>query len=225
MMTSNSKLFARTPPNPRPSRCDRLALPGTGRTARIVLAAIVSLGLFACKSSVSNPKEDASALEAAERAATLLASTLRVRLVAEMQRGGPPAAVKVCAEEAGKISEDVARQSGVRIGRSSLRLRNPQNAPSPWVQAWLTSQGERAAAGVAGFSRVEDSPAGRVARVLRPIAIEAPCLACHGPASAIAAPVGTLLKERYPQDRAIGYAAGDLRGALWAEVRVGSKKK
>jgi len=33
------------------------------------------------------------------------------------------------------------------------------------------------------------------------------------------------LAQRYPHDRALGYAAGDLRGALWAEAPVTPVKK
>jgi hypothetical protein len=86
--------------------------------------------------------------------------------------------------------------------------------PPEWVAAWLREQGERPAAGVVGFARVED---GR-ARVLRPIAIEGPCLSCHG--DAITPAVSALLAEHYPNDRAVGYQLGDLRGALYAEVDV-----
>ena len=57
-----------------------------------------------------------------------------------------------------------------------------------------------------------------VARVLRPLAIEAPCLLCHGRREALAPGVEALLAERYPGDAATGYSLGDLRGALHAEV-------
>ena len=46
------------------------------------------------------------------------------------------------------------------------------------------------------------------------------CLACHGAPEQIPAEVAAILAERYPDDQATGYAVGDLRGALWAEVRL-----
>lgn len=159
---------------------------------------------------------EAEALQRANAAADALGSTLRARLLAAMSEGGPPAAVQVCADAAQGMAADVAREHGARVGRSSLRLRNPSNEAPEWVAEWLRAQGERPAAGVEGFARVEDGHA----RVLRPIAVEGPCVTCHGPSEAIAPEVAAILRERYPEDRATGYSAGDLRGALWAEADV-----
>lgn len=159
---------------------------------------------------------EAGALQRANAAADALGRTLRGRLLAAMSEGGPPAAMNVCADAAQGMAADVAREHGARVGRSSLRLRNPANEAPPWVAEWLAAQGERPAAGASGFERIEDGHA----RVLRPIAVEGPCVNCHGPSDAIAPDVAAILRERYPDDRATGYAAGDLRGALWAEVEL-----
>jgi hypothetical protein len=40
------------------------------------------------------------------------------------------------------------------------------------------------------------------------------CLACHGQVSSLDPAVRAVLAERYPADRATGYRAGDLRGAV-----------
>lgn len=159
---------------------------------------------------------EAAALQRANAAADALATTLRARLLAAMGEGGPPAAMRVCADAAQGMAADVTREHRARVGRSSLRLRNPANAAPPWVGEWLRTQGERPAAGVEGFARIEDGHA----RVLRPIAVEGPCVTCHGSPAMIAPEIATLLRAHYPNDRAIGYAVGDLRGALWAEIAV-----
>lgn len=153
------------------------------------------------------------ALATANAAADDLGRSLRARLLAAMGEGGPTQAVNVCTREASAIAAAVAERHHARVGRGSLRMRGATVAPD-WVQAWLRAQGERPAAGVVGFARVED---GR-ARVLRPIAIEAPCLHCHG--ESVAPAVSALLAEHYPNDSATGYRLGDLRGALWAEVEL-----
>jgi Protein of unknown function (DUF3365) len=150
-------------------------------------------------------------LAKAEGAIGALASRLRSRLQAVLTESGPVAAAEVCSVEAQALAAQVAQETGVRVGRSSLRLRNPANAAPPWVAEWLTAQGERP---VAGFSRLD----GDVARVLKPLTVEAPCLTCHGPAEGIPAEVKALLASRYPADAAVGYAVGDLRGAVWAEL-------
>jgi hypothetical protein len=137
-----------------------------------------------------------------------------------MAEGGPEAAVRVCADEAQATARRVADERGGSVGRASLRLRNPANAAPDRVAAWLAAQGERPAAGVDGFERVDAVGDGRVARVLTPIAVEPPCLACHGSAEGLPPAVKALLAEKYPADAATGYAAGDLRGAVWAEAPV-----
>ena len=156
---------------------------------------------------------DDVALATANAAADDLGRSLRARLLAAMGEGGPTQAVDVCTQEATTIAAAVAARNHARVGRGSLRMRGATAAPD-WVQAWLRAQGERPAAGVVGFARVEDGHA----RVLRPIAIEAPCLHCHG--DSVAPAVSALLAEHYPSDSATGYRLGDLRGALWAEVEL-----
>jgi hypothetical protein len=155
----------------------------------------------------------------AKEAVAALGSGLKSRLQAAMSEGGPASAMRVCADEAQAITRGVADE-GVTAGRSSLRLRNPSNAPPDWVAAWLAEQGERPADGVKGFERIDTVEGIRVARVLRPIPVDAVCLSCHGPAQSLAEPVQALLAERYPTDAATGYALGDLRGAIFAEATL-----
>jgi Protein of unknown function (DUF3365) len=173
------------------------------------------IALLACSSAPPAPEPVATdRLAETQAAVATLAGTVRGRLQAAMAEGGPVAAVSVCADEAQALTAQVSRDTGGRVGRSSLRLRNPANAPPDWVAAWLAEQGERPAAGVEGFARVEDGKT----RVLKPVAVEAVCVTCHGPPDQIPADVKALLAERYPADAATGYAVGDLRGAAWAEI-------
>ena len=144
------------------------------------------------------PTPEEAALAVANAAADDLGRTLRTRLLAAMAEGGPARAAEVCANEAPSLTAEVAARHGARVGRGSLRMRGSA-APPDWAQAWLEEQGERPAAGATGFARVE----GGHARVLRPITVEGPCLACHG--ASPAPEVATLLAERYPGDRATGY--------------------
>lgn len=165
-------------------------------------------------------KKGEAALVRADAAATRFGGTLRARLVAAMAEGGPARAIELCAGEAQAMRADVARDARVSLGRSSLRLRAQEDAAPAWVAEWMRTSGERKAEGATGVRAVFDTPAGKVARVLRPIAIEAPCLACHGDATLIDAKVLAQIRARYPGDTALGYHVGDLRGALWVEAAV-----
>jgi hypothetical protein len=51
-------------------------------------------------------------------------------------------------------------------------------------------------------------------RYLKPIIMSAECLNCHGNKTDIMPEVQNLIAQNYPDDRAIGYKTGDLRGAV-----------
>lgn len=153
-----------------------------------------------------------------------LMSDLKARLTAAMEQGGPAAAIEVCTTEAQRITAAVPEIAGAgveaKVGRGSLKIRNPANKAPDWVKRWLEAQGERAAEGLKAPAAVATMEGKRIARVLRPIAIQGMCLTCHGPTLMIPPDVQAVLKTRYPDDQATGYALGALRGAAWAEVKV-----
>jgi hypothetical protein len=173
----------------------------------------------ASASAASAPNDDA-ALARAKGAAQKLGGTLKTRLTTAMREGGAPKAIDVCSNEAPSIARSAQKESGVKLGRSSTKLRNPADAPPPWVKAWLDAHEGKKANKVKGIHTVVDTPDGRVARFLKPIELEGPCLACHGDPATLAPEIKAVLAAKYPNDQATGYQVGDLRGALWAEAPV-----
>ncbi len=152
-------------------------------------------------------------LAAAKKGAKTLGKTLQTNLGSAMQKSGPVGAMQMCADDAAKLTAAVASPR-LRVGRSTLRLRNPKNVEAPeWVKTWLTESGERKAEGLAGVEEVVDG----TARFLKPLAVNGLCLTCHGDAATQPPEMKELLASRYPEDKAVGYEVGDLRGALWAE--------
>ena len=169
----------------------------------------------------AGPTPEELALQQADALASEAAAKLKTRMIQEMGAHGPGEAFEACSMEAEALTASVVPEaSGARVGRSSLRLRNPANQAPPWVQAWLDATGEAAFADATGIRDVQDTPAGKVARVLRPIPMQETCLACHGHDDTLPADVRATLSRRYPDDAARGYAVGELRGALWAEIQV-----
>ncbi len=159
-------------------------------------------------------------LLAAREAAAALKIALKGRLVAAMQEQGPVGALHVCHDEAQALTARIAAEQGVKVGRASLRLRNPSNAAPVWVEPWLAAHGEGKAEGVPTDAEVVDTPDGAVARWIEPLPVGPVCLGCHGPTESLSSEVRAVLAEHYPEDRATGYAVGDLRGAVWAEAPV-----
>ena len=122
----------------------------------------------------------------------------------------PIAAVDACKLAAPSITEGAARPD-LRVGRTSNRLRNPDNAPPGWARALLDDY--VAGAPDAG-ARAVRLPGGGVGYV-EPIRISPPCLACHG--ETVSDGVRARLAELYPEDRATGFDVGDFRGLFWVE--------
>lgn len=175
-------------------------------------ALFLALTLVAC----SKPDHERLARERLDRAANEFAQTLRSKLQSAIAQGGPVNAVRVCSEEAPRVAREVAARHHVEIGRSSLRTRNAGNAGPAWVAQWLTAQGERSAQGLAPVRSRE----GDRVRLLRPLAVEGVCVTCHGAREAMPPALRDALAARYPDDHAVGYQPGDLRGALWVEGAI-----
>ncbi len=152
----------------------------------------------------------------ARAAVKALGSTLQDALMTAMREGGPQAAIDVCHVEAMPLTRQVSEQTGWQVARTSLRLRNPDNAADEWEQAQLEKFAAQLAAGepMASLDVLETQvrDGHKVQRYMKAIGMSGPCLTCHG--QALSAPVESKLDALYPQDQARGYALGDLRGAF-----------
>lgn len=142
---------------------------------------------------------------------------LRGELQAAMQAGGPVGAVEVCQSMAQEIAVYESRRRGWRIGRTSLRVRNPANAPDDWELEVLRLFEARKAAGqdptMLEYHGEATAPDGsRLFRYMKAIPTAELCTACHG--RDVAPEVRAVILDRYPEDRATGFAVGDLRGAF-----------
>jgi hypothetical protein len=152
----------------------------------------------------------APAATAEERARAVLAP-LKQGLMNELTRaleGGPENALDVCRLRAPEIAA-AAGGEGIRVGRTSHRLRNPDNAPEPWIAPLL-------AAYVAEPSKREPALVpldGDRLGYVEPITVQPLCLPCHG--VDLAPAVRDKLAELYPEDGATGFATGDFRGLFW----------
>jgi hypothetical protein len=146
----------------------------------------------------------------AARGAEVLAPFKR-ELMAALTAGlaeGPEEAIAVCRVRAPALAEE-AGSASVRVGRTSHRVRNPANAPEPWMRPLLDAYlAEPRQAG----PRVVALDGDRVGYT-EPIFAQPMCLACHG--DALAPGVSARLAELYPEDTAVGFSAGDLRGLFW----------
>lgn len=152
--------------------------------------------------------------ERGEDVTRALVATLSSRLSTALREEGPWGAVRACSNLAQALTDSIAHAEGVEIGRTSLRWRNPANAPDPWDERALTYFGRLRAEGEATHEGMVMVMSPGVARYYRPLVLVEGCLRCHGPAETLDPDVLSAIREAYPDDRATGYAAGDLRGLV-----------
>jgi hypothetical protein len=172
-------------------------------------------------------RDGADSIEVARvrAAAAALAGDLLAMLGRELARGGPAAAIAVCADSA-QARTVLHQREGLSLRRVGTRVRNPLNAPDSIETAVLAAFEAALAAGRLPPDTVvlEAGPGGAsVLRYLRPIRVQEMCLPCHGPTERLAPEVRGTLAARYPDDRATGYAVGDLRGAVSARLQPAAR--
>ncbi len=148
---------------------------------------------------------------------------LGARLVEALQQAlasrGPTGGVEVCSVRAPEIA---ARLSDDKfdVGRTALRLRNPDNAPDEWERSVLQRFEKAMNRGADPadldewhITRTDD---GRVGRYMKAIPTGPQCVICHG--ENVAPALNETIQRLYPDDKATGFAPGDLRGAFTVTV-------
>ncbi|MFA5939974.1 MAG: DUF3365 domain-containing protein [Sinimarinibacterium sp.] len=182
------------------------------RTLALLLS--VSCGVAAAGEQQT---EDARLIESRALVATL-GSELRDALTGAIKSDGPARAISVCQFEAPAIAARIGR-ADVRVGRTALRVRNPGNAADVDQRRILSDFERRLAAGEApdGIEQFDQTYKGG-ARYMKAIVTQPMCVTCHGPT--LAPEVATVIKSRYPDDEAVGFTPGSLRGAFVVEWRA-----
>ena len=185
---------------------------------RACVLVLVVACLAACGGGAPSDAEIARARARAADGAAHLMEALFEELMSALQAGPPEEALGVCGQRAQELTRAIAAETGVLVRRTSLKVRNPLNAPDAYERSWL----EKAAASppseeYAEVVRTTDGSGGYELRYLRPLRVAEMCMPCHG--EQLAAPVRDAVESRYPADRATGYKPGDLRGAVSVRVR------
>lgn len=154
-------------------------------------------------------------------AAGALAQGLTARLAEAIEDRGVAGAVEFCSVEAIPLTETLSeeRASGFDLKRTSLRVRNPDNAPDEWEERMLRyiEALEAEEPGSAPETMTAAGPDGSL-RFYRTLRTAPMCLQCHGAGDALAPEVRQILDARYPDDRATGYEAGDFRGLIRVQI-------
>jgi Protein of unknown function (DUF3365) len=182
------------------------------KTHRIMLPLAFAL---AAASAIAN---DDKLLTEARGVASAIPPKLLNVLDEEIKKGGPEGAIGVCREKAPAMAKAASEQSGWAIRRVSLKNRNPKAVPDAWEMAVLKEFDQRAAGGEkpTGIENGEVVMDGdkKMYRYMKALPTQDLCLQCHGTPDRVGPAVQAKLKELYPDDKAVGYAAAEIRGAI-----------
>lgn len=173
-------------------------------------------------SSFSCSNDKSPSLEEFEKAASVkiktLATQLKTELSTSMQSGGPISAIDTCRIKAPEIASRLNSADAVKIKRTSLRLRNPNNIPDQWERETLMSFEQALSSGKAIKEMVHSEKVSSedhtTLRFMRAIPVQPVCLSCHGDKQTMSKELIDALHQHYPNDSATGFNVGQIRGAF-----------
>jgi hypothetical protein len=175
---------------------------------RLGLSLSVAAALAACAAGMHVAESD---MARAAGALAPLKRQLRSALIGALREGGPERAIEVCRVRAPEIAQ-LASTGGAVLGRTSHRLRNPENAPEAWMSALLEE-----------YLADPDDTEPRAVRLapdeigyVEPIRMKSLCMQCHG--DRVEPAVKARLQALYPEDEATGFKRGELRGIFWVKL-------
>jgi len=124
-----------------------------------------------------------------------------------------------CSKSAARLTKEANAKfpEGVRVYRTALKLRNTKNAPDATDKEVMLKWEKAIEEGSFKKKPMVVSVDGKE-RVYVPLLVEKGCLKCHGPVAKIDPKVRELIEKKYPEDRAVGFKEGDLRGVIVAEM-------
>jgi hypothetical protein len=161
----------------------------------------------------------ATELEELAAESRALIRTFAERLQQELQQalaqGGPVAAIEVCKVKAPQIATELST-GGWSVRRTSLKVRNPANAPDAFEEKVLQDFEAKRVEGWdhdrLAYYKMQEIGTRIEYRYLKAIPTQEQCLVCHG--EHIPDDVRAKLDALYPGDQARGFKAGDIRGAF-----------
>jgi hypothetical protein len=196
-------------------------------TLKYFLVPVLILGLFSCNEQAENEKdsttivvEEPDYLIEGRAIAMNTFNILSTTLSEKIAEGGIPNAIDYCNLAALPLTDSIAKANDVMVRRVSSKARNSANLPTAFEEGVLANYQSLMDKGMKASASVEEVD-GEVYFVA-PIIVQPLCLNCHGtPGEELALSNYELINAKYPEDQAINYKEGDLRG-IWS-IRFNAK--
>ena len=189
--------------------------PPVGTVAAATVRPLLVTLILSARALAADPTPQEIGDQVAGRLFASLMTTLQEKIASE----GPEAAIAYCRLEAlpltAQIAEEFPQVKSVR--RTALRVRNSGNQPDATdrsvLEKWLATWNP-AAPPKPVMQEFITADGTKEIRYYRPVPVMATCLACHGSGDEIPGNVRAALQRDYPNDAAVDFQDGDLRGAI-----------
>lgn len=165
------------------------------------------------KTAEKEPIPDSVYMKKGNEIVALTFDTLRNSLLNAISTQGIEGAISFCNEKAYPLTNIYA--DSITIRRTALRYRNPENKPDSVERTVLDELNAAIlSAGKPSPKIIRNSTTHEI-HFFRPIILQPMCLNCHGePGKQIQPATLARIGQLYPEDQAVNFKEGDLRG-VW----------
>ncbi|MDD5358686.1 MAG: DUF3365 domain-containing protein [Sulfurovaceae bacterium] len=143
-------------------------------------------------------------------------NSIKPLLIASLKQDHTGASgIDMCSASAQQLTKNYNKtlSSNMKIRRTALGYRNPLNKPDDIDKEVMNKMmGSKTMTPV--IIKTTDGY-----RVYKPLVTLQMCLACHGDINAMNPKTVAKIKKYYPNDKAVGFKLGDLRGVVVAEIK------
>lgn len=158
------------------------------------------------------PIADSVYLREGDRIVALTFDTLRKSLLQAIGSQDMDGAITFCNDQAYPIT--ALYSDSVVVRRTALRFRNPGNRPDSLERFILHAMREQMKTLKEPGTKIIRSDSTEEIHFFKPILMQPLCLNCHGtPGKQIRNATFAKIQQLYPNDQAVDYKEGDLRGA------------
>ncbi len=157
----------------------------------------------------------------AKKAIMKLGKTLKGEVVKHMKTQGAQSTAYFCYKSATNLTKKVnsTYPKGISVKRISLKIRNKDNFPASKDEIEMLKNLEQKVKNKEKLPKlIVEKISPNHYKVYKPILVGKKCLVCHGDKKHRNKEAYKTIKEKYPNDKAIGYKVGDLRGAFVADI-------
>jgi len=192
----------------------------------LILSTITAAVLFAgCGNSsknvakTDNNKAQKEIKMKAKQAIMTVGGTLKKTMGAKMKEGGPSMAAEFCSNSASKLAQDASKnlEKGVTVRRITSKPRDSKNMATDEQLEVLKDIEAKMKQGKMPKMVVKQISKNHY-QVYKPFKVGDKCVICHGTKETRDENAYKIILEKYPNDKAVGYKVGDLRGAFLVDI-------